>query len=324
MACPCLCESPVNWSDLGLETRIGYCEGMKVAAYQAPLPVTGSMDALGLIQKQVRKCEAEGITVLCCPEAILGGLADYSENPNRFALRSDDGQLASELTPLASDTVTSIIGFSELTSDGKLYNAAVIFQSGRVVGLYRKIHPAMRRSVYAAGSETPVFRVGELTFGVVICNDSNYPQLARLMTAQGAAALFIPTNNGLPNERASPKLNAAARDADLALAVANRIWVIRADVGGQNGKLTSYGSSEIVDPDGNVTRRARLQSTDMLVAELRMGSARRPFNLGFGGCIPSDERLRLCRHDSQASILHDGISPDRLGVGHQGGPPLLL
>jgi 5-aminopentanamidase len=266
----------VNCSDLGIESRIGYCEGMKVAAYQAPLLATGSMYALGLIQKQVRKCEAEGITVLCCPEAILGGLADYRENPNRLAFRSDDGQLASALTPFASDTVTSIIGFSELTSDGTLYNAAVIFQSGRVVGLYRKIHPAIRRSVYAAGSETPVFRVGELMFGVVICNDSNCPELARLMTAQGAAALFVPTNNGLPNERASPKLNAAARDADIALAVANRIWVIRADVGGQNGKLTSYGSSEIVDPDGNVIRRARPQSTDMLVAELGTGCAPGP------------------------------------------------
>jgi hypothetical protein len=125
MACPCLCEFPVNCSDLRLESSLGYCEGMKVAAYQAPLLATGSMYALGLIQKQVHKREAEGITVLCCPEAILGGLADDSENPNRFALRSDDGQLASALTPLASDTVTSIIGFSELTSDGTLYNAAV-------------------------------------------------------------------------------------------------------------------------------------------------------------------------------------------------------
>jgi len=88
MACPCLCESQVDCSDLGLESRIGYCEGMKVAAYQAPLLATGSMDALGLIQKQVRKCETDGITVLCCPEAILGGLADYSGDPNRFALSS--------------------------------------------------------------------------------------------------------------------------------------------------------------------------------------------------------------------------------------------
>lgn len=49
---------------------------MKVAAYQAPLLAAGSlaagsMDALGLIRKRVEWCEAEGVTVLCCPEAIV-------------------------------------------------------------------------------------------------------------------------------------------------------------------------------------------------------------------------------------------------------------
>ncbi len=245
-----------------------YSELMKVAAYQAPLLPLGSMLARDLVQARVRECEAEGISVLCCPEAILGGLADYSANPAQLALRSDNGQLASVLAPLASDSVTSIVGFSEHASDGVFYNAAAIFQRGKVVGLYRKIHPAIRRSIYAAGSQTPVFQAGELTFGVVICNDSNYPELARLMTAQGATVLFVPTNNSLPNERACPKLNAAARNADITLALEHRMWVIRADVAGRNDGLTCYGASEIVDPSGNVVRQGLLQSSGMLVEEI--------------------------------------------------------
>jgi len=129
---------------------------MKVAAYQAPLPAGGCMEQIKLMQRCVRACEEIGISVLCCPEAILGGLADFSDNPRRFAIRTADGQLASILAPLADDSVTSIIGFTELGHDSQLYNAAAVFQRGRVVGLYRKIHPAIRRSVYAAGSETPV------------------------------------------------------------------------------------------------------------------------------------------------------------------------
>ena len=226
------------------------------------------MHALDLIKERVHECEAEDISVLCCPEGILGGLADYGDDPTRFAIRSADDHLAPLLRPLISDTVTSIVGFSELANDGKLYNTAAIFQRGRVVGLYRKIHPAIRQSVYAAGSQTPVFRWGELTFGVVICNDSNYPELPRLMSAQGATVLFIPTNNGLPNKRASSKLNDAARDIDIALAAENHIWVVRADVAGENDELTCYGSSEIVDPNGSVVQQARPLNTEMLVAEL--------------------------------------------------------
>jgi len=222
------------------------------------------------MQKRVRECEAKGISVLCGPEAILGGLADYSDDPSRFAIRSNDGQLPAVLSPLASDTVTSIVGFTELGSDGALYNAAAVFERGRVAGIYRKIHPAIRRSVYAAGSQIPVFRTGVLTFGAIICNDSNFPALAREIAAQGATVLFIPTNNGLPNERVSPRLNEAARDVDVALARENRIWIVRADVAGRNAKLTSYGSSEIVDPDGIVVQQAGILSTDLLIAEIEV------------------------------------------------------
>jgi predicted amidohydrolase len=228
------------------------------------------MDAIELMRQRLRECEANGVRLLCCAEAILGGLADYSDEPRRFAIRADDGQLASVLAPLASETVTSIVGFIELAPDGALYNAAVVFQHGCVTGLYRNIHPALRRSVYSAGSETPVFRAGELTFGILICNDSNYPELVRRMVAQGASALFIPTNNGLPNGRASPEVNAAARDTDVALATENHLWVIRADVAGQNGFLTCFGCSEIVDPQGNVVQEGRIGREDLLVANIEI------------------------------------------------------
>jgi predicted amidohydrolase len=60
---------------------------MKVAAYQAPLLPAGSREAIEFIREQVARCESEGVSILCCPEAILGGLADYSQNPLKFAIR---------------------------------------------------------------------------------------------------------------------------------------------------------------------------------------------------------------------------------------------
>jgi 5-aminopentanamidase len=247
--------------------RARYSGPMKVAAYQAPLLTAGSAEVIDLIQERVVWCESERVSILCCPEAILGGLADYSENPARFAIRTDGGHLSKVLAPLASDTVTSIVGFTEL-ADGQLYNAAAVFHQGRVAGLYRKLHPAIRRSVYSAGSLSPVFRVGEVTFGIIICNDSNYFEPAREMATQGARALFVPTNNGLPNKRAYTELVQEARAADIARAVENHVWVIRADVAGEDGELMSYGSSGIVNPDGRVVQEASLRSTDFLVADI--------------------------------------------------------
>src|SRR4051794_22055424 len=111
---------------------------MKVAAYQAPLLPPGCMDALELIRIQVRRCEAAGISFLCCPEAILGGLADYHPDPSRIAIAAHTDMLKRTLLPLASDTVTSIVGFTELGEDGRIYNSAAVFWRGEIAGLYRK------------------------------------------------------------------------------------------------------------------------------------------------------------------------------------------
>lgn len=240
---------------------------MKVAAYQAPLPAVGSVDIVRLICEQVAHCEAQGVEILCCPEGVLGGLADYADSPADIAI--EVGQLNTLLAPLASDSVTTIVGFTEIDSSGRLYNAAAVFHRGTVSGVYRKLYPALNQSVYTAGDKLPVFTVGGLTFGIIVCNDSNYYEPARMMAAQGAAALFVPTNNGLPPAKAGPELSAEARNVDIARAIENSVAVIRADVAGRTGRLTSYGASGIVNPDGLVLRSARQLSPDLIIAEIK-------------------------------------------------------
>lgn len=239
---------------------------MRVAAYQAPLLPCGSRAAVGLIRERVAWCEAEGVEILCCPEAVLGGLADHAARPAEIALDVEGGQLDAVLAPLASDTVTTIVGFTEISGAGRLYNSAAVFHRGAVIGVYRKLHPAIRKSVYQAGDRIPVFEVGGLTFGIIICNDSNHPEPARIMASMGATALFVPTNNALPMEKAD--VVADARKADIARAMENRSAVIRADVAGRAGNLVSYGSSGIVGPDGSVLQSARRLAEDLLVADL--------------------------------------------------------
>jgi len=239
---------------------------VKVAAYQAPLLRSDSLEAVDLIRTRVEWCESHSVVILCCPEAILGGLADNAADPGKFAIDTRGDQLARALAPLASDTVTTIVGFTEVTGTGRLYNTAAVFHKGSVIGLYRKLYPAINRSVYDAGDRMPVFQVGRLTFGIVICNDSNYPEPARVMASQGATALFIPTNNCLPPETAD--VAAHARNVDIALAMENNVCVVRADVAGRANGMVSYGSSGIVDPHGNVLQSAQQLTEELIVADL--------------------------------------------------------
>jgi predicted amidohydrolase len=242
---------------------------MKVAAYQAPLRATSSMEVLGLIREQVAWCESKGVEILCCPEGVLGGLADYATRPADIAINVGAGQLHALLQPLASDRVATILGFTEIDRGGRLYNSAAVFHKGSVAGIYRKLYPAINKSIYEAGDKIPVFTVGGLTFGIIICNDSNYYEPARIMASQGATALFVPTNTGLPPTKGGPELAAEARNCDIARAVENSVWVIRADVAGRTESLVSYGSSGIVDADGMVLESARQPGPDLIVAEIK-------------------------------------------------------
>src|SRR5262245_17515013 len=228
------------------------------------------MGALDLIRARVQACEVDGVAILCCPEAILGGLADQSEDPGRFAISVRTGQLDAVLAPLASDVTTTIVGFTELGEDGHLYNAAAGFHQGAVAGVYRKLHPAIRQSKYRAGCDVPVFRVDALTFGIAICNDSNFPELANQMASRGATVLFVPSNNALPPPKGGARIVSEARKVDVATAIANEMWVIRADVAGQSAQLVSHGSSAIVDPTGTVVRSAPSLREDMIAAAVEV------------------------------------------------------
>lgn len=240
-----------------------------MAAYQAPLLPAGSTDAaLRLIRERVEWCEYEGVEILCCPEGVLGGLADYAPRSVTFAIDVEAGQLQTALAPLANNRVTTIVGFTERGSRDRLFNSAAIFHRGSVVGVYRKLYPAINRSVYTAGDTIPVFTVGDLTFGIAICLDSTYVGPARIMAAQGAAALFVPTNNGMPPTKGGPELPTEARNVDIARAVENGVSVVRADMVGRTSDLVSYGSSGIVGRNGTVLGTAKKLEAGIVVADI--------------------------------------------------------
>lgn len=240
---------------------------MRLAAYQAPLAATRGLDALPLIAQRVSECEAAGVEVLLCPEAILGGLADDADDPFAIALQVGNGDLAEALRPLSSRSVTTILGFTELDG-GRLYNAAAVYSAGRVVSVYRKRHPARRTSVYTPGVVSEVMVIGGCRAGIAICNDTNFPDLPQSLAAQGAQALFVPSNNALRPERAD--VLELTRDVDVANARRFGLAVVRADVAGDLDGRTALGSSAIIDADGVVLRAARLRSEDLLIADVNL------------------------------------------------------
>jgi predicted amidohydrolase len=256
-------------------------EFMRVAACQMPVEACYGGNALEHLRARVRECEDEGVSLLCCPEGALGGLADYRDTPDDIALPSDPQTLALALRPLASRSVALIIGFTERDPSGRYYNAAAVYFGGAVVGIYRKRHPAFRRSRYSPGTEAPVFDVNGAVVGVLICRDSTDARLAATLVERGAQVLCIPTNNAMPHDRSGPHLVDEVRALDSRHAMTLGVPVIRADVVGETRGLASAGASMITQPSAMQLGAVGAVHGELVVATISFPGA------SVGGVIPA-------------------------------------
>ena len=247
---------------------------MRVAAYQAPYLPFGSWDAVDLIGSQLIACESAGVELLCCPEAIIGGLAHESagQSPRDVALTVDE--LRRLVAPLASSPVASVIGFTERGSDDAVHSSAALLADGDVRTVYRKVYPGYR-TVVSAGTDLPVVTLGDTLLGMMVCNDIWYVEPARVLAAKGAALIAVPTNSGhVKVDAPTSRLRSRGETLPVARAVENTVTLVVADIVGEQDGRRALGCSRIVDPDGRVLAQAHPDETALVVADVE--ARRRP------------------------------------------------
>lgn len=204
---------------------------VRVAAFQGPYLEFPSNDGVRLVKEQLAACEAAGVEMLCCPEAIIGELANESDGdtPAVVALGVENGELAEMLTPLSGSSVTLVVGFTEQAASGELFNAA----------------------------------------GVLICNDAHHIEPARVLVARGAAILMVASHGG-HREAKEEAWRAWGMNVLVARAVDNAVPVVAADVAGRQGERLSHGTTAIIDGQGTVVARAEPLASGLVVADVEL------------------------------------------------------
>jgi hypothetical protein len=86
---------------------------VRVAAFQGPYLPFGPCHVVELIERQLEQSEREGVDLLCCPEAFLGGLAYESDGQSPGDVAVSVKELPRLLAPVMSSPVTSVVGFTE-------------------------------------------------------------------------------------------------------------------------------------------------------------------------------------------------------------------
>ncbi|KDN35948.1 carbon-nitrogen hydrolase [Tilletiaria anomala UBC 951] len=200
-------------------------------------------------------------------KAGAGGPIDVSQ----IATQSESVKMLSEVAKEAS---VVLVGGSIPERDdvsGKLYNTSMVFdQEGRLISMFRKIHlfdiniPGKmvfkESETLTAGDRVTVFDCAFGRFGLAICYDMRFPELAQIAARLGAGAMLYP---GAFNTTTGPRhweLLQRARATD------NQIYVATCSparpseksttskdglhkiVGSDDGAYPTYGHSTIVDP----------------------------------------------------------------------------
>ena len=153
--------------------------------------------------------------------------------------------------------------------------ASLVFdERGRNVARYDKIHlfdvdiPAReeryRESATVVPGVQPMVTTTPLgRLGMAVCYDVRFPELFRVLQAQGAEVFSLPSAFTAPTGRAHWELLVRAR------AVENLCYVLAPAQSGthENGRET-YGDSMIVDPWGHVVARVAEAGPGLAVAEI--------------------------------------------------------
>ncbi len=255
---------------------------------------------LARIAESLTESRAQGCQIVAFPELAITGYP-----PEDLVLRRsfcEASRDAVESLAAATDGMIAVVGFVDW-HNGDAYNAAAVFGDGRLIDTYHKQRLPNygvfdEERYFAGGNRVPIYRVGDLAFGVSICEDIWYPGAPLDAMALGGAELCI-NINASPYHRGkvlTRERMIATRASDNLIAIA----YLNACAG--QDELVFDGTSMVFDAEGGLVARAPQFEETLLVAEIDLDQiAQRRLH---------DPRRRVELRDRASTAARDAVNVD--------------
>jgi predicted amidohydrolase len=143
-----------------------------------------NQEGLSSVSKLLRNMGKKGTKLVCLPEQWL--------KDNQI---SDFDREFSDFKDIAMDFAMTIIpgAFYNKNKGEMTISAPIIGPSGEIIGIQEKIHPYdYERDLITPGKEAKVFNTS-CKFGVIICYDMVFPNVANALVKKGAQVLISPS-----------------------------------------------------------------------------------------------------------------------------------
>ncbi|MEQ5870728.1 carbon-nitrogen hydrolase family protein [Sagittula sp. NFXS13] len=234
---------------------------MRLAILQCPAAGGDRSAAEARLTEALTAAGKAGCDLLHAPELMLPGY-NCPETHDREARSFDE--MCSDLARMASASGCGVVtGWVERDGD-TLYNVATaVSAEGAVLAHHRKcmLFGDMERAGFARGTGAPCrFDYRGRRFGLLICYEIEFPELARDLARSGAEVMLVPTANPAGFEHVQRILLPARANE-------NRAFVAYANFCGTENGMTYSGRSLLAGPDGE-TIMAAGQAPALLIGEL--------------------------------------------------------
>ncbi len=198
------------------------------------------------------KAGEAGCDIVCLPEGWP--TCDTGLGMTKVEANTLDGSASRMMSQKARQYKMYIVSGLYSWSGDTLKNVAVLYdRQGKIQGVYEKIQlPDSETEAGAVpGNKFPVFTTDFGTIGILICWDSAFPEISRMLAVKGAEILFCPIWGDVRGPE-SWKLTARSRAFDNGVYFVTNIF---------------DGHSVIVNPAGEVLQESGQQGT-MLTATI--------------------------------------------------------
>ncbi len=243
----------VWWDDISLEA----CpedppRKIKVGTFYFRPPGPTVEKNIALMSEMLDRAGREGCTIVCLPEGwptCNTGLGMEKTESNTLG-----GSASVMMSGKAKQYGMYIVSGLYSWKGDTLKNVAVLFgRQGQIEGIYEKVQlPDSETEAGAVpGNTFPVFTTDFGKIGILICWDSAFPEISRILAVNGAEILFCPIWGDVRSSE-SWEITARSRAMDNGVYFVTNIF---------------DGHSVIVNPAGDILKESGTQGT-LLTAEI--------------------------------------------------------
>lgn len=243
---------------------------MKIALIQFSV-TADKQDNLDRAAAALRQAKENGADMAVLPEMFC---CPYENSCFRPYGEEVGGPAWQMLSVTAADTGMYVVGGSipELEED-RVYNTSFVFDpTGQQIARHRKAHlfdidvvggqRFKESDTLSPGNQITTFETEFGIFGLCICFDLRFEELARCMTLRGAKGIIVPAAFNMTTGPAHWELLFRQRAVD------NQVFTVGVSPArDEQGSYVAYGNSIAVDPWGTVICRAGSEA-DILYTEL--------------------------------------------------------